>query len=149
LTKPENCEDDDNDSYIVPTYAEIDEPAGESKIELTNSINYTQVMNDGSPSDIELPEDISPWMDNGGVVFKAPAFQQKCWNRTAGAVPVNCTSDCIDKYNLWGDSYTSFGELNCNGFYPTTNETYSTSKPPPGIVSVSVIFYFLFLHGKV
>jgi hypothetical protein len=142
LVKPENCDSDDNGSMIVPSFADLADPSSSAgaKIELTNSINYTQVMNDGSPLDVELPEDILPWTDNDGTVFKAPAFYQKCWNRTAGAYPANCSSDCIANYNLWDNGFRSFGELTCNGFYPTTNETLSTTMPPPGTVSVSLIF---------
>ena len=143
LVKPANCDSDDTDSMIVPTYADAANPSGStgSRIELTNTINYTQIMNRGPTEDVKLPVDISPWMDNGGEVYKAPAFYNKCWNRTAGAFPANCTGDCISNYNLWGNEFRSFGELTCSGVYPPTQEETSTVYPPAGTVSVS--FYFL------
>jgi hypothetical protein len=94
---------------------------GGGSVELTNAENYMQIGAFPTPgyTDADLPaaKDMLPWFGDDGVIFKAEAYDTKCWNRSLSE-PVTCQEDCLEYIEMFNATWFYLGDLYCLQSYP-------------------------------
>jgi hypothetical protein len=58
-----------------------------------------------------------PWFGDDGVIFKAEAYDTKCWNRSLSE-PVTCQEDCLEYIEMFNATWFYLGDLYCLQSYP-------------------------------
>ncbi|KAI8110223.1 hypothetical protein M9435_001902 [Picochlorum sp. BPE23] len=122
-------------------YTDPENPSsGGATVELTNALNYTQLGAFPTPgySIDDLPSndmDLFPWTVQDGTVFGAEAYDTKCWNRSL-TVPITCTENCLEYFDMFGATWFNFGDLYCKQSYPVESSGEVETIPTPGNITM-------------
>eukprot|EP00889_Picochlorum_renovo_P006265 jgi/Picre1/33295/NNA_008619.t1 len=122
-------------------YTDPEKPSsGGATVELTNALNYTQLGAFPTPgySIGDLPSndmDLFPWTVQDGTVFGAEAYDTKCWNRSL-TVPITCTENCLEYFDMFGATWFNFGDLYCKQSYPVESSGEVETIPTPGNITM-------------
>ena len=116
-------------------YTDPENPTmGAGTVELTNLFNYSQLGAFPTPgyTSENLPpaKDMLPWFGADGEVFKALAYDTKCWNRSLSS-PVSCQENCLEYLDLFNATWLNFGNLYCMQSFPEPGFASLQSVVPP------------------
>lgn len=119
-------------------YTDPANPTTAASVELTNAESYMQIGAFPTPGygDGDLPpaKDMLPWFSGDGGVFKAEAFDSKCWNRSLSQ-PTSCQENCLEYFDMFNATWFNLGDLYCMESYPVEGLT-GEEVVPAGNVSV-------------